>query len=106
MVCDGRSKGRLLSSSPGAPMETGREQPGALDAGVAGLQEEHLKGGTNWYKYQRNWLGARGPCLPVALSCLASIDWGLCLPASGEPGLLGVDRFSCCLATARAVGCC
>lgn len=28
------------------------------------------------------------------LPCLASIDWGLSLPTSGEPGLQGADRFS------------
>lgn len=36
----------------------------------------------------------RRPCLPGTPSCPASIDWGLCPPTSGEPGLQGADRFS------------
>lgn len=37
-----------------------------------------MKGGTNWYRYHKNWLGAKGPCLPVALSCLAPLI-GVCV---------------------------
>lgn len=38
--------------------------------------------------------GLGRPYSPGAPSCPSSMDWGLCLPTSGKPGLQGADRFS------------
>lgn len=39
-------------------------------------------------------VASRGLAIALASSCPTSIDWGLCLPTSGETGLQGADRFS------------
>lgn len=80
-------------------MKLERGQPGGVEQGFLDILgrmrnwRERLYGGSLQGPYSLAWGWGR-TCLPVALSCPASIDWGLCLPTSGEPGLQGADRFS------------